>query len=301
MAVELACAAPAYLDLTFQGLRSLPRMGTEEFSTDLLRSPGGGALNAIGAARLGLRTGAAFPIGADEAGAFLRAELEREGIDLASTPSGRTALTAVMPVAEDRAMVTYDPETRVDPRALASLGPERVLCTIDQVGLIPLSARAFVTVGDREARRHARRSRTSLPPGATLFVNAVEATALTGRNDLPGAARALAEWATIVVATRGADGAVAYVDNTLVEAPGVRVDVVDTTGAGDLLAAAWVWGNARGLDMESQLRWAVLYAALSVAVPTGAAGAVDLDRLVEEGTSRGLPEPSTAEPAGDAS
>jgi len=37
------------------------------------------------------------------------------------------------------------------------------------------------------------------------------------------------------------------------------------------------------------LRWAVLYGSLSVTVPTGAAGAVTLERLVAEGSTRGLP------------
>jgi hypothetical protein len=41
------------------------------------------------------------------------------------------------------------------------------------------------------------------------------------------------------------------------------------------------------------LRWAVLYGSLSVTVPTGAAGAVTLERLLEEGSARGLPPLAT--------
>jgi hypothetical protein len=41
------------------------------------------------------------------------------------------------------------------------------------------------------------------------------------------------------------------------------------------------------------LRWAVLYGSLSVTVPTGAAGAVTLERLMEEGATRGLPPLAT--------
>jgi ribokinase len=39
------------------------------------------------------------------------------------------------------------------------------------------------------------------------------------------------------------------------------------------------------------LRWAGLYSALSVRVPTGAAGATPLAELMEEGNRRGLPAP----------
>jgi ribokinase len=126
-----------------------------------------------------------------------------------------------------------------------------------------------------------------------VFVNADEALRLTGRARLGDAANVLAEWADVAVVTRGADGALACTSDSLVEVPGVSVDVVDTTGAGDLFAAAWVWGEANGLDIEDRLRWAVLYASLSVRVPTGAAGAVTVDVLLAEGARRGLPAPAT--------
>jgi glucosamine--fructose-6-phosphate aminotransferase (isomerizing) len=292
VSVELACTAAAYLDLTFVGVRALPAPGEEEFATKLLRSPGGGALNAIGAARLGVRTAAAFPLGADEAGRALRDALERDGIELVGAPANCTPVTVVMPLAGDRAMVTFDPEAAVDPHVLAAARPERVLCTIDQLDLVPAAARAFATVGDREARRHAG----GLVAGRavdTLFVNAGEAALLTGVERVDDAARALAEQAEIVVVSRGAEGALACVSNgDVLRAPGVPVDAVDTTGAGDLLAAAWVWGDVLGLDVEARLRWAVLYAALSVTVPTGVAGALSLGELLVQGKQRGLTPPA---------
>ena len=66
---------------------------------------------------------------------------------------------------------------------------------------------------------------------------------------------------------------------------------VDTTGAGDLYVAAWAWGDAMGMEVHDTLRWAALYAALSVRVPTGAGGATKLAEFVAEGTRRGLPAP----------
>jgi sugar/nucleoside kinase (ribokinase family) len=81
----------------------------------------------------------------------------------------------------------------------------------------------------------------------------------------------------------------ARLDGELVHAPGFAMDAVDTTGAGDLLCAAFVWADLAGADAETALRWSVLFSALSVTVPTGAAGAVTLERLVEEATSRSLP------------
>lgn len=145
--IELLCAARAYLDLTCTGLRALPRVGREEFATDLICAPGGGALNAIGAARLGLRTAAGFKLGEDEAGTFLRSQLAGEGIIVIGEPQGATAVTVVLPYSGDRAFVTYDPEP-FNPPSFAGLDAVRVMYTLDQVDGLPASARHYVTIGD---------------------------------------------------------------------------------------------------------------------------------------------------------
>jgi sugar/nucleoside kinase (ribokinase family) len=93
--------------------------------------------------------------------------------------------------------------------------------------------------------------------------------------------------------TLGPDGAMAYSGGELLHAPGHEMRVVDTTGAGDLLCAAFVWADLAGADVQTALSWGVLYGSLSVTVATGAAGAVTLERLMQEGTDRGLPPLAT--------
>jgi sugar/nucleoside kinase (ribokinase family) len=65
--------------------------------------------------------------------------------------------------------------------------------------------------------------------------------------------------------------------------------VIDTTGAGDLFAAALAWADLLGADPEVAIAWANLYAGLSVVAHTGTGGAATRERLVEEGEKRGLP------------
>jgi sugar/nucleoside kinase (ribokinase family) len=88
----------------------------------------------------------------------------------------------------------------------------------------------------------------------------------------------------------GPDGAFAVVGDRPVAVDGVNAAaVVDTTGAGDLFAAALAWADLMGADPEVALAWANLYAGLSVGSHTGIGGAVTRDQLIAEGERRGLP------------
>ena len=82
MSVDVVVTATAFMDLTFIGLESVPGPGEERFAGDLIRSPGGGAINAIGTARLGLKAALSVPLGEDLDGRFIRDALEAEGIAL---------------------------------------------------------------------------------------------------------------------------------------------------------------------------------------------------------------------------
>jgi sugar/nucleoside kinase (ribokinase family) len=67
--------------------------------------------------------------------------------------------------------------------------------------------------------------------------------------------------------------------------------VLDATGAGDLFAAAYVWADLLGLRLVDRLRWATLYAALSLNALTAFAGAVGLSDFLEAGARMGLQLP----------
>jgi sugar/nucleoside kinase (ribokinase family) len=94
-----------------------------------------------------------------------------------------------------------------------------------------------------------------------------------------------------VIVTLGAEGALAAGVDGAAHVPGVPVEAVDTTGAGDLFAAAYVWADHWGAGLTERLRWSVLYASLSVRVATAVAGAVTLRALLEEGAEHGLASP----------
>jgi sugar/nucleoside kinase (ribokinase family) len=290
MNVDLAVLTPAYLDYTFVGLEALPGPGEERFAGDMLRSPGGGAITAVGATRLGLSAALVAPLGDDLAGRFVRRALVDEGVAVGEARGNRTPTTVVMPVAGERSMVTVDPGVRARAADLEPLSPRAIAATLEQVDLLPANTCAFVTCGDDDARAFAGRLPRVSEKMRALIVNRREAGVLTGASTPEDAARQLAEVAETAVVTLGPEGAVAVVGDRSVSVDGHNAtNVVDTTGAGDLFAAALAWADLLGADADVALAWANLYAGLSVGSHTGIGGAVTRERLIEEGERRGLP------------
>jgi sugar/nucleoside kinase (ribokinase family) len=259
------------------------------------RSAGGGAITAVGAARLGLTTALAGPLGADADGAVLRGTLEAEGIRLVAPHPGRTATTVVLPTNGERAMVTYDEGARTRPEDLEALAPRAVVCGLEEIAIVPAGSTIYMSCGDDEARAYAGHPPESFGRAHVLLTNESEALLLTGERTAEAAAERLASLGPDTIVTRGPDGAVAVIGGRALAVPGAEAgDVVDTTGAGDLFAAAYIWAELRGAGPEERLRWAVLYAAMSVTVPTAVAGAATASRLLEEGSRHGLAEPHYA-------
>src|SRR3954471_21158959 len=147
MSVDVVVTATAFMDLTFIGLEAMPRPGEERFAGDLIRSPGGGAINAIGAARLVLKTALAVPLADDLDGQFIRDALEREGIALSTGTATRTPTTVVMPWGSERAMVTYEPPASTSAADVARFDPRAVIVALHQLDLVPAGARGYATCG----------------------------------------------------------------------------------------------------------------------------------------------------------
>jgi ribokinase len=287
--VDLAVLTPAYLDYTFVGLEALPGPGEERFAGDMLRSPGGGAITAVGGRRLGLRTALVAPLGDDLAGNFVRRVLREEGVIVGEPRGSRTPTTVVMPVGNERSMVTVDPGVRARAADLEPLSPRAVAATLEQIDVVPDDVCAFITCGDDDARAFAGRL-PRVGRKRALIVNRREAGVLTGASTPTECAARLGEVAEIAAVTLGADGAVAVVDGEPVSVDGsAAAPVLDTTGAGDLFAAALAWADLMGAEPAVSLAWANLYAGLSVGAHTGTGGAVSRERLMEEGAQRGLP------------
>ncbi|WP_425329768.1 carbohydrate kinase family protein [Streptomyces cacaoi] len=301
-----------FLDIVFTGLDSAPVRGTESWARGMGSSPGGIANMATALARLGLRTSLAAAFGDDMYGDYCREVLEHgEHIDLSlshTVPGWHSPVTVSMAYEGERTMIShgheappknaataYDPDAPECPPPAAACvsslvpdGPQEWITTAARRG-----SRIFADVGWDETGRWDLSALAELEQCEAFLPNAAEAMRYT-RTDCPrAAAHALAEHVPLAVVTMGADGAYAVDGGTgeTAQVPGIAVEALDTTGAGDVFVAGFVTGSLAGWPLADRLAFAGLTAALSVQEFGGSLSAPDWPQIAawwRRGAGRGL-------------
>jgi sugar/nucleoside kinase (ribokinase family) len=95
-----------------------------------------------------------------------------------------------------------------------------------------------------------------------LFANEAEAASMAMVNDVEEAIASLAKVVPTLVVTRSEAGATAVSGGQRADVPAEPIErLVDTTGAGDLFAAGFLAGQARGLGLEASLKLGAVAAA----------------------------------------
>ncbi|MFJ3924094.1 carbohydrate kinase family protein [Streptomyces sp. NPDC090022] len=269
-----------FLDIIFTGLDSAPVRGTESWARGMGQSPGGVANMATALARLGLHTSLAAAFGDDHYGAYCWDVLEQdEGIDLSmsrTVPGWHSPVTISMAYEGERTMVSHGHEApppagpgpfpACPPRAraaVASLVPGRREEWVADAAR--RGSHVFADVGWDESGRWDLGA-LDLEHCEAFLPNAGEAMRYT-RTDCPrAAARALADLVPIAVVTLGPEGSYAVDGRTgeTAEVPGIEVEALDPTGAGDVFVAGFVTGTLAGWPLADRLAFAGLTAALSV-------------------------------------
>ena len=221
--------------------------------------------------------------------------LEEEGVQLVGARCPRTPITAVMPVGPERAMVTYDPGIRARAADVASLAPRAVITGLSQLDVVPAGARAYVSVGDDDARAFAGRLPGAASRATGLFIEQREALVLTGAASAAEAAEMIGARVPIVVVSLGAEGAAACIDGRVVHVDGYDVGPsIDTTGAGDLFVAAWAWGERSGWTSTTRCSGPRCTRRCRCGSRPARAARPGSAEFVEEGSRRGLPAPPRA-------
>ncbi len=119
-----------------------------------------------------------------------------------------------------------------------------------------------------------------------VFANESELKSLYESSDFDTAAKILRHDAKLAVVTRSEKGCVVINRDEMIEVPAAPIDkLVDATGAGDLFAAGFLFGLARGRDHQTAARLGAL-AAAEVIQHIGARPEVSLQELAKK---HGLP------------
>ncbi|HWG95410.1 MAG TPA: carbohydrate kinase [Mycobacteriales bacterium] len=235
-------------------------------------APGGSPANtAVALARLGTPVALLARLSGDGFGALLRRHLADNGVDLAAAVAAAepSSLAIVSRDASGAASYRFvmdgtadwqwtDDELALPEGAVAVHTGSLALAKAPAVERFLLRARASATVSvDPNLRPalltsldDARRDVERWVALADVFKASSEDLALLHPGEDP--LRVARSWrdrgAAVVVVTGGADGAHVLVGDEVLHAPGRRVDVVDTVGAGDTFTAGFLSVlHARGL------------------------------------------------------
>ncbi|KRV50586.1 carbohydrate kinase [Wenjunlia vitaminophila] len=266
-----------FLDIIFTGLDHAPVRGTESWARGMGSSPGGIANMATALARLGLHTTLASVFGTDVYGDYCWESLAvSEGVDLSPSwrlPGWHSPVTVSMAYEGERTMVTHEHpapalgDDCLPPRSracVAAFEPGRRDEWVRRAHA--QGSQIFADVGWDDSGRWDPATLADLPYCQAFLPNTVEAQHYT-RTDTPErAVRALADLVPVAVVTRGARGAVAVDSLTqeTADVPGLEVEALDPTGAGDVFIAGFVTGTLAGWPLAHRLAFANLTAALSV-------------------------------------
>ncbi|MGH9106950.1 MAG: carbohydrate kinase family protein [Acidimicrobiales bacterium] len=277
---------PVCFDLVFSGLSSPPLPGTEVRASDLGVSPGGTANVAIALARLGLDVALSAVFSEDPFGRYLWSSLSDEGVDLTySVEVGgwSTPVTSSVAVGVERSMVSY---VEAPPLAVAELLPagyraDALVISLGEVeaGWLPALHRiaplVFADVAWDDDRLGSSELLGRLAAVDVFLPNAAEALAATNCTTLFDAATNLSRRGPLVVVKNGGTGSAAMCpgSDSLTEEPALAVDARDTTGAGDVFDAGFVYGSLAGWPMAWRLRFANLCASESVKLMGGSLAA----------------------------
>ncbi|MFF7879460.1 ribokinase [Streptomyces sp. NPDC007896] len=291
---DLLVVGSANADLVI-GVERRPAAGETVLGSDLVVHPGGkGANQAVAAARLGARTALLARVGDDAHGRLLLDSQRAAGVDTAGVlvggaPTG-VALITVDPSGDNSIVVSPGANGRLTPEDVQSAGNLLATSRVVSAQLeIPLETVVEVV---RNLAPGSRFVLNPSPPRALpaevlaacdpLIVNEHEARVIVGTDlgDSPQdwASALLALGPRSVVITLGARGALVASAEGAARVPSVKVETVDTTGAGDAFTAALAWR----LGLDEPLAEAAAYAARVGAAAVTRAGAQESFPTAEE-------------------
>lgn len=285
---------------TLIALDRFPTIGAKvEFQTVQVL-PGGQTASAVVACQTwGLRTRYVGKLGDDAAAAIHRAAFDRAGVEAQiltaeNTPSAQSIIL-VDGTGERTVLLKRDGRLSLQPGDLKQAWI--ITARAVHVDGFDTAAATLAATWAREAGIPVIADLDEIYPGVEdllplidhLIVSRDFPVRLTGQKDLEKALQGMRSdyGCQITAATLGQDGVLAWDGESFHYTPAYRVPVVDTTGAGDMFHAAYIYGLLQGWGLDRRLDFACAAAALNCTA-SGARGGIRtveaIDALTRVGT-----------------
>ncbi|MGO8818405.1 MAG: carbohydrate kinase family protein [Terriglobia bacterium] len=277
---EVYCVGNAVADVLARPVDQLAPSGTSQPLEDVALAPGGNSINtAIALARLGVSVRIASAIGDDRFGQFLRDRVRAEGIDdvgLAIFPGAKTSTSIVL--------VESSGERRfLHLRGVSALfsgnnldwGEAEGSRILHYASALAMPAFDETALASTFRRAHQLGCQTSmnicwdvrgrwlqtLQPALAytdfIFPNREEGRQLTGESEPSAIAHRLRGLGVkTVIVKLGAAGCYVESPAGAFTSPGIAVQPVDTTGAGDCFAAGFLAAICRDQSLSQAARYA---------------------------------------------
>ncbi len=299
------CIGMALIDCLVKGFDRTPISTTGYFAESVSLKPGGEAVNqTVTFAKIGKPARAVCLLCPDSGGTIIEKELSSYGVDLSCAARPADAVTPVTVMFVDEA---GDRKSVTSRAHRYNFHPERMLSAMDggdAVSLCSLFRAPFNDAGivSEVVKEAARRSLpvyadTKLPTGARLtlddlkdslpmmeciFPNETEGAWYTGKKDPEEMADVFLDYGVKnVVIKLGGRGCLLKNPSVKMTLPGIPVDAVDATGAGDSFMAGFIAMRSEGKSLGEALRFANACGAVCSTAVGATAGIRDRGQILE--------------------
>ncbi|MDI9624447.1 MAG: carbohydrate kinase family protein [Methanothermobacter sp.] len=233
-------------------------------------SCGGSAANTIiGLSKLGLKTAYIGKVAMDREGLKLKENLEREKVNLdllIITKKGRSGKVIGFVDEHGQRALYLDPGVndtiKIDEIKIRLVENSKLLHLTSFAGeglhvqetlLDRLSSRPLISLdpGNLYAKRGIKALRKLIEAVNILLLNEMEIKMMLGyHGSYKEAAKLLADEVDVIIIKRGPLGVYGLMKDLEVEVPALKVECVDTTGAGDAFNAGFLYAWLTGHDLE---------------------------------------------------
>ena len=258
------------------------------------RQGGGPVATALVAlARLGDRTAFVGKMGDDEVGRLMRSQLEEEKVDVTQVVMEPGASSQPAFIIVDQATgrrTIFWSESDVPPLRASEMDREFITSArILHLDGLQMEAGLAAARWAKEADMTVVLDGDTIRPGIDKLIKLTDilitsrnfAARFTLEDDLEKAIHRMRSLGPEIVGiTLGHDGCILSWENTMLRKPAFQVDVVDTTGAGDVFHGAFIYGLLKNWPVEKTAEFANAVAAMKCRKLGGRAGIPTFDEAV---------------------